>query len=1465
MRPELSANPFWRVGSCREELPASTECFEKTVLVSVLAIYMLCGGPIYLLMHRKRPRRPSPVTALFLAKIITSSFQVCLHSYSAYVAASTAISSVSDFLAPLLKTLIFSMVISIQIANRCKGFRSSAFLTVFWILAMLCELPAYYRTLLTVFGPARTSFALPTMSEATITMMTYPLIPMQFCLDTFSEKFPESSPELKRRNPIYSASCVSKVFFEFFSDVVIAGYQKVLSFEDLPDPIESMDSSSSFKEWESSGKNLRDPGARINLIRTLFKTYWPQLTVVWTLETMYVSLRITSFFALNEVFIFLNDPDAPAWKGFVYVSIIFIVYSVSSTLMRWADFFLLSLGIKIKSVLIAAIVRKSLRVDRALLENSTVGESVNLLAVDADKIHQFSNYVGNLIGCPFYVGLCTWMLWNFIGPSCLAGISVILLMMPVTAAVAGQSRAVQAKQMALKDSRLRYIGELLSNVKIVKFYVWETPFVSRILGVRNDENRELRKFAYWTAVLRFFWSVSPFLVSLFAFVSYLLVNDLTKIDANIAFVSLGLFNSMRFPLALIPDVISNGVQSLVSVRRIESFLNAGDLQDNVIGDRPGSRNAARWRSASLSWERSETTLRNIDLSVETGDLVAIVGEVGSGKSSLLNSLLGNMKLLAGSVDLAGSVAYVPQQVWIQNATIKQNIVFTQDFDRKLYERVVRRCCLSSDLRILPGGDNTEIGEKGINLSGGQKQRVSLARAVYQDRDVYLLDDPLSAVDAHVGAALFRDVIGNNTGMLKDKTRLLVTNTLSVLPNVDRIVVLKHGEIVEHGTYAELRDSKTSEFAKLLREHEKADRREAPEREPSVDIRDECIDSSLGWSSTSSSIDHYSKRAGCELISEETMQSGSVKLSVFTKYLSKMGFPLLLTIALGFASARAFDVLSGIWLSDWSNDELGRNSEHYAQRTKRILAYAAFGLSYGILTFVGAACLAHGTLSAARKLHNRMLNSIIRAPMSFFDTTPLGRLLNRFGKDVDQLDIQLPVAANVFLDMFFQVVGVIVLISVNVPSFLLVAIPLLAVFAYVQKVYMRSIRQIKRMEAVSRSPVYNHFAEMLNGLDSIRAYRAESYFVSTSDSKVDMTQNCSFQLSVGKLWLRTRLDMITNFLILAAGVLVVHQKGTADPNVAGFVISYTMGAAYAFNMIVHYASEAEASIVASERIEEYVDVPPEAPWKTNCVPDDSWPASGCVTFENYSTRYREGLNLVLSDVDLRIRSGEKVGIVGRTGAGKSSLTLSLFRMIEAAAGRLIIDDIDVAQLGLHDLRPRLTIIPQEPVIFSGTLRVNLDPNDEYTDGELWSALEKAHVKKQFDSNGLETEISEGGANLSLGQRQLVCLARAILRKKKILVMDEATAAVDVETDALIQETIRNDFSDCTIITIAHRLNTIMDSHTVIVMEAGAVVERGSPDALLRDPESRFHAMALEAGLLADARTPAEKRAQKEPDN
>ena len=509
------------------------------------------------------------------------------------------------------------------------------------------------------------------------------------------------------------------------------------------------------------------------------------------------------------------------------------------------------------------------------------------------------------------------------------------------------------------------------------------------------------------------------------------------------------------------------------------------------------------------------------------------------------------------------------------------------------------------------------------------------------------------------------------------------------------------------------------------------------------------------------------------------------------------------------------------------------------------------LLLGVALLTSAVIFAVGALRSARNLHNGLLKNTMRLPMSFFDTTPLGRIMNRFSKDTDVIDALLPSVMRNWIWMFFSVVAIFVVISISTPIFMSVGVPVIILYYFVQKFYVATSRQLKRLESTTRSPIYSHFSESISGQSTIRAYNEKNRFTVDSETKVDHNQAISYMSICANRWLGVRLEIVGSFVVLAAALFAVLARETIDEAIVGLSITYALQISSLMSFFVRMTTEVETNIVAVERVEEYSERPQEAAWKTVEM-KKTWPQKGIVEFINFQVRYREGLDLVLKGISFAAKSQEKIGIVGRTGAGKSSLTLALFRIIEPAGGRIVIDEVDIAQIGLHSLRSRLTIIPQDPVLFSGTLRMNIDPFNSYPDDAIWMSLEQSHLKSYVKSlnDGLEYKITEGGENLSVGQRQLVCLARALLRKTKVLILDEATAAIDIETDELIQKTIRSQFDDCTILTIAHRLNTIMDSDRIIVLDQGMIAEFDTPQNLLANTNSIFYGMARNSGLVDD---------------
>ncbi|KAJ0426972.1 P-loop containing nucleoside triphosphate hydrolase protein [Aspergillus carlsbadensis] len=1195
-----------------------------------------------------------------------------------------------------------------------------------------------------------------------------------------------------------------------------------------------------------------------------------------------------------------SEPD-PVIRG-VAISLAMFLVSVTQTSCLHQYFQrAFDCGMRVKSGLTAMIYAKALKLSSEGRAAKTTGDIVNHMAVDQQRLSDLTQFGTQLWSAPFQITLCMVSLYQLVGVSMFAGIAVMILMIPLNGVIARVMKKLQLIQMKNKDSRSRLMTEILNNIKSIKLYAWNTAFMNKLSHIRNDlELNTLRKIGATQSIANFTWQSTPFLVSCSCFTVFVLIED-RPLTTAIVFPALTLFNLLTFPLAMLPMVITSIIEASVAVTRLTDYFMAEELQpeavkfeDSVthIGDE-----SVRVRDASFSWNRykDELALENIDLSCRKGELSCIVGRVGSGKSSLLQALLGDLWKTEGEVVVRGRIAYVAQSAWVMNASVRENIVFGHRWDPQFYDLTVEACALIDDFKNLPDGDQTEVGERGISLSGGQKARLTLARAVYARADIYLLDDVLSAVDQHVGRHLINRVLGRN-GILNSKTRILATNAIPVLKESDFIGLLREKTLIEKGTYEQLMAMK-GEVSNLVRttinesddEGSGAESRglASPESSESATMIETLDDSDL--SDTDEAEQQIGslapiKAAGPRRTStvtlrrastvswqgprrklgdeeniikskqtQEVSQQGKVKWSVYGEYAKNSNLIAVGVYLLTLVGAQTAQVAGSYWLKYWT--DANEKTQSASNSGKFIGVYLAFGVGSSLLVILQNLILwIFCSIEASRKLHERMAFSIFRSPMRFFETTPSGRILNRFSSDIYRIDEVLARTFNMLFGNAAKTIFTLIVIASTTPLFLILVIPLGWVYLNYQKYYLRTSRELKRLDSVTRSPIYAHFQESLGGVSTIRAYRQEERFSLESEWRMDANLRAYFPSISANRWLAVRLEFIGSIIILAAALLAVIAIATGTKISAGSVglaMSYALQITQSLNWIVRQTVEVETNIVSVERVLEYASLPSEAPeviFKNR--PAIGWPAQGAVSFQNYSTRYREGLDLVLRDVSLDIKPREKIGVVGRTGAGKSSLTLALFRIIEPVSGGISIDNVDVTKIGLFDLRGRLAIIPQDPAMFEGTVRDNLDPRHAHDDTELWSVLEHARLKAHVSQmeGQLDAQIQEGGSNLSQGQRQLISLARALLTPSNILVLDEATAAVDVETDALLQRTLRSDiFSDRTIITIAHRINTIIDSDRIVVLDKGRVAEFDTPAALIKQ-RGKFYDLVKEAGLL-----------------
>lgn len=1205
----------------------------------------------------------------------------------------------------------------------------------------------------------------------------------------------------------------------------------------------------------------------------ILRTFWPNLLLASLFKLVSTLLTFASPILLSCIITFVSTPSEPNWRGVLYAGSLFLL-SMTDSLFSNREQYITNVNVlKIRTCLTAALYRKTLRLSNQGKKDYTTGQIVNFMAVDTQRVADFVQNINSLWSAPIQLTLSMVLLYQQLGVAIFFGLGVMLINIPFNGWIALKLRELQQLVMRYKDKRIKLLLEIFNGIRIIKIHAWEEPFKKRTESIRGQEMKSLRTQTWYSTAITFAFTCLPFIVALASFASYILMDPNNILDANKIFVSLSLFNIIRVPLAILPMLITNLSLFQVAVRRVNKFLESDEIDPSAVQQIDDDKHVIKIRGGVFKWDKKdEPVLDNIEFSVPRCKLVAIVGPVGCGKSSLISAILGDLEKCDGEVmvDMDRSMAYVPQEAWILNTTFKNNIMFNKVVNEDRYQKIIEACALSPDLKTFELGDQSEIGEKGLNLSGGQKQRVSLARAVYADTDIYLFDDPLNAVDAHVSRHIFDNIIGPK-GILRDRTRVLVTNKLSVLPEVDHIFVLKDGQITESGAYEQLlknrglfsqllvkyllenvegasisENARTELITKELKRLEEKQAREVLENSPVKALKDK-----VSPQNTVEQISQANKESNlphANLTGQEVTQVGSVGLEVHLNFIRTMGMNFMVALVIYIMSS-AFTISSNIWLSEWANDaaddDLKNNTQ---QRNLRLGVYAGLGLGESICVITSTTLLNLACLRGSQLLHKRMLDRVIRAPMSWFNTTPSGRIMNRFSKDIDTVDVTIRFNVRLLMVIALRSVTSLILISVGSVYSIILIVPIVILYFLFQIFYVSTSRQLKRIESTTKSPIYSHFNETIMGTSSIRAFKVSQEFILESNHRVDVNNSSYYTGFVAARWLAIRLEFLGFVVVLTASLIAVLSRGLITPGIAGLSVTYSLTVTTVLSFLVRTYSDYETNVVSVERLLEYTRTPVE-PEEEEEPSDPNWPSRGEIVFDNFSARYRPELELVLKKFNLKVNSAERVGLVGRTGAGKSSLTLALFRILEASDGCIVIDDVNISHINLKVLRSKLSIIPQEPVLFTGTIRQNVDPTDSYSDEEIWKSIDLAHLGTFLRNlpDGLEHEVSEGGSNFSVGQKQLFCLARTLLRRSKILVLDEATAAVDVETDNLIQETIRKEFKDSTIVTIAHRLETIQDYDRVVVMDNGTTSEQGSPAVLIKTPNSKFYDLAKEAGL------------------
>ncbi|KAM9328000.1 ATP-binding cassette sub-family C member 4 isoform 2-T2 [Pholidichthys leucotaenia] len=1209
------------------------------------------------------------------------------------------------------------------------------------------------------------------------------------------------------------------------------------------------------REVQKATKQMRTP----SLSKALIKAYWKPYAVLGFFTLIEEVIKVVQPIFLGkmiEYFETYNPDDKIAlYETLGYAGGMSLGVITLALLHHLYFYHVQRAGMKIRVAMCHMIYRKALCLSSLAMGKTTTGQIVNLLSNDVNKFDEVTIFLHFLWVGPLQAAAAVGLLWAEIGPSCLAGIGVLLILMPTQTMFGRFFSKFRSKTAALTDSRIRTMNEVVTGIRIIKMYAWEKPFAALVSEVRRREITKIMKSSYLRGLNMASFFCASKLIVFVTFTLYVLLGN--KISASSVFVTVSLYSAVRLTVTLFfPSAIEKLFESRVSIRRIQEFLLLDEVAKSGAALPKEEKNdtAVDIQDLTCYWNKSldAPTLQNISINLKSNQLLAVIGPVGAGKSSMLSAILGELPRDKGILKVKGQLTYAAQQPWVFPGTIRGNILFGKEMNLQKYERVIRACALKRDLELFPDGDLTVIGDRGATLSGGQKARVNLARAVYQDADIYLLDDPLSAVDAEVGRHLFEQCI---CGILRNKLRILVTHQLQYLKTADQIIVLKEGHLMAKGTYMELQQSGLDFTSLLQADEEEQQFQDISSRKRTLSENSVC--------SHTSSI--HSVKDGDQfpaepvhLVAEEGRAHGTIGMGLYIKYLRAGASiaTLLFALLMNFLAQVAY-ILQDWWLAYWADkqDELDSNSTFIQSGQNVTTLDTDFYLGiYGGLTaatilfgFIRNFALFTVLVKSAQSLHNSMFSAILKTPVRFFDVNPIGRVLNRFSKDIGQLDSNLPWTFVDFIQLFLMILGVIAVAASVIPWILIPVVPLLLFFIYLRRYFLQTSRDVKRLESTTRSPVFSHLSSSLQGLWTIRAFGAEKRFQLDFDAHQDLHSAAWFLFLTTSRWFALRLDGICAIFVTVTAFGCVLLRDQLDAGAVGLALSYSATLMGMFQWGVRQSAEVENMMTSVERVVEYTELESEAPWETQKRPPPDWPRKGMITFDHVNFSYTEDGPVVLKNLKAMFRPKEKVGIVGRTGAGKSSMISALFRLAEPQ-GKIYIDGIVTSEIGLHDLRQKMSIIPQDPVLFTGSMRKNLDPFNQHTDEELWNALQEVQLKSVVEElpGKLETVLAESGSNFSVGQRQLVCLARAILRKNRILIIDEATANVDPRTDELIQKTIRDKFRECTVLTIAHRLNTIIDSDRILVLDAGKIHAYDEPYTLLQDKGGIFYKMVQQTG-------------------
>ncbi|KAF7319425.1 ABC protein [Mycena chlorophos] len=1233
-----------------------------------------------------------------------------------------------------------------------------------------------------------------------------------------------------------------------------------------------------------------------------------------------------------------HEPEANIGRGIGMALGLLCTIITASVCQHQFFFRSMSTGVLARAALTGAVYERALYLTPTARRKLPNSQLLNFVSADISRVDMAAQWFHAAWTAPIQVTVCLIILLVQLGPSALAGFGLFILIIPLQRSIMARQFRDRRKSLHWTDLRASITAEIVGAMRIVKYFCYEKSFLDRISEVRTMELKGIIKILHSASAKHVTFHSFPIALAfslpvLAATLAFVVYTSSGSLDVAVIFSSFSLFQLLRQPMMFLPRSLSATADALTAVQRLSVIMRAetrSEAPDFGSGggsapaddpekekEKPSTKrdtpfeidesmsDALVVNDCSWVWEGPPPVndkggkgskgkggkkpakdvekdsalpdgyepfrIDNLNMRVPRGSLVAIVGRVGSGKSTLLQGIIGEMRNTGGSWVFGGRVAYCPQTAWIQNCTLRDNVLFGRPFDEQRYWQVIEDACLLPDLKLLADGDLTEIGEKGINLSGGQKQRVNIARALYYGAEVILFDDPISAVDANVGKALFHGAI---RGLIsKGKTVILVTHALHFLPLCDYIYVLDHGKIAREGTYSVVLESGglfgvESESTNLKkREGDDVDEGEDAKKQAMTDT----VTVEEAKAKAQRAIDGAAGTGKLEgrLMVKEARTTGGVSWNVYGYFVKAGGIwrtAMIIFLAVIMQGAQVVNSYSLVW---WQDNAFHKKFAFYQ------VMYALLGIIQAIFTFFVGFGLDQFIIAATRRLHNDGIYNLLHAQMSFFDTTPMGRILSVFGKDIDTLDNSLAMSLRMFIVVICSVIGAILVITIVTHYFIVAALVIIIGYAYYQQFYRAGALEMKRLDSMLRSLLYSHLSESLTGLPTIRSYGEIDRFIRENKFYIDLQNRALFLTVTNQRWLAIRLDAMGSVLVFLVGIFVAVGINGVSAAEVGLILSYTTSLTQTLGMTTRQSAEVENYMNAVERLVHYSRgdiIPQEEPHEStpDHKPPPSWPDKGQIEFTDVTMAYRPGLPNVLHGISLRIKAGEKIGVVGRTGAGKSSLTLCLLRIVEYG-GQIVVDDVDIAKIGLTDLRGNMAIIPQDPTLFSGTVRSVLDPFSKYDDQRLWDALRRSYlVERSGASTPTATETVEGaeadgpgagqkhritldtvieaeGANLSVGERSLLSLARALVKDSRVVILDEATASVDFDTDHKIQRTIHHQFSDRTLICIAHRLRTIISYDRILVMDAGQVAEFDTPVNLFNTQTSLFRALCEKSDI------------------